>query len=163
MKTTTLKTPTPIIGSISSGTMREEDLIPCFLDCLEHFSPDQAAAIREEHADDLAKLGSDDCDDDTMESLSYLLNETLCDALQQYAPPYFCFGSHPGDGADYGFWLSENFRQDFEDDGGLVVNDLSELPEDYEGSAEVLVVNDHGNMTLYAVDGDKLNEIWSLV
>jgi len=85
--------------------------------------------------------------------------EDLMEVLQHYAPSYFYFGSQPGDGADYGYWLSESFRNDFE---GLKVPDLSEIPNDYVG--EVLEINDHGNMTLYLKSRNrKLIELWSLV
>lgn len=95
---------------------------------------------------------------DCQEQLGYFLNETLFDALDECAPPYFYFGSHPGDGADYGFWLSEEALQDFD---GLKVSDLSEVPSDYSG--EVLHVNDHGNTSLYAADNGKLEAIWEIV
>lgn len=151
-----------IIGSISSGTMREEDLIPAFMSVLEDLNPDKAKELREQNPDVFEWLDGD-CPDEVgcPEDTDWLL-ETLCDALNDCAPPYFYFGSHPGDGADYGFWLDEDFQQKFKDDGGLIVSDLSEVPE-HPDCAEVLLVNDHGNMTLYAVDGDKLNEVWSIV
>jgi len=40
--------------------------------------------------------------------------EVLFDAMNEYAPEGFYFGAHPGDGADYGFWLSESFVEDFD-------------------------------------------------
>lgn len=89
------------------------------------------------------------------------LNETLFDALQEFAAPYFYFGAHPGDGCDYGFWLVEDVAQQVEDNGGLNVSDTSDVPADYSG--EVLHVNDHGNPTLYHADKGHLTEIWSLV
>ena len=85
--------------------------------------------------------------------------EDLFDALNEYAMPGFYFGSHPGDGADYGFWLDEDIEHNFD---GLKVDDLSEIPTGYIG--EVLHVNDHGNMTLYYNGANgRLYEIWSIV
>lgn len=146
-----------IIGSISSGTMRPEDLIPVFLSTLEDLDPERAKQIREDKENKLVFEWLDDTDNDKPEAADYLLDE-LFDALNEYAPPYFYFGSHPDDGADYGFWLSEDFEQDFE---GLKVKDTSEVPADYTG--EVLHVSDHGNPTLYDAENGKLTEVWSLV
>jgi hypothetical protein len=84
--------------------------------------------------------------------------ESLFDALNEYAGPYFYFGAHPGDGSDYGYWLSEGFEDDFD---GLKVSDTSEIPAKYRG--EVLHVNDHGNCTLYVKTARKLHEVWSVV
>jgi|DEB0MinimDraft_3_1074331.scaffolds.fasta_scaffold122795_2 hypothetical protein len=47
-------------------------------------------------------------------------------------------------------------------DGFLLrVGDLAEIPDDYIGDA--LVINDHGNATLYFVEGETYLEHWSLV
>lgn len=48
-----------------------------------------------------------------------------------------------------------------DDFDGLRVSDLSEVPDDYTG--EVLHVNDHGNMTLYACTDGECSEVWSVV
>lgn len=84
--------------------------------------------------------------------------EWLFDKLGDFAAPYFYFGAHPGGGADYGFWLSEDFEYFYE---GLQVEDLSEVPKEYRG--EVLYVNDHGNMTLYIKNSRGFKEIWGIV
>lgn len=146
------------MGSISSGTMRHEDLIPDFVWELEHLAK---AHNRKDHLNmckgirqSMEKEGyyeSEDADID--------LNEDLFNALNEYAAPYFYFGSHPGDGADYGFWLGEIEEYDF---NGLKVSDLSEVPKDYAG--EILHINDHGNMTLYSkAKTQKPREIWAVV
>lgn len=154
-----------IIGSVSSGTMRPEDLIPDFID----IARDLGANENKDHKKTLTKIEhrmeADEYFD--MEDASYDL-EALFNMLQEYAPPYFYFGSLPGDGADYGFWLYEyqNLAQEVKDNGGVVVFDLSEL-DTYEdgGMVEVLHVNDHGNCTLYNYNADtkELNEIWAIV
>ena len=94
-------------------------------------------------------FGKDDADYDL---------EALFDALNEYAPSYFYFGAHPGDGSDYGYWLSECFAEDFD---GMKVSDLSEVPTGFSG--EVLKVNDHGNMTLYAYSRGRGREVWGIV
>jgi hypothetical protein len=142
----------PGIGSISSGTMRPEDLIPVFADHLRRLRGSLPRAIY----DGIRALRGDLDSEDAADILS-----DLADALGEYAPPYFYFGAHPGDGANYGFWLSESWQQDIRDSGGLEVKDTADVPADYSG--EVLHVNDHGNATLYAATRGKLREIWAVV
>jgi hypothetical protein len=159
------------MGSISHGTMREEDLIPDFCANLYHCAKvsksnghyhtigDVTAKTRKAHV----KLVKDI--EERMEEPKYFEDgdstddlESLFDALNEYAAPYFYFGAHPGDGSDYGFWLYDSFEYDFD---GLKVSDSSELPKGYKG--EYLVVNDHGNMTLMVKSARKAREVWAVV
>jgi len=165
----TKKSPAPL-GSVSSGTLRPEDLIPAFLDVLRSIRPLRRAdrkLIREIDAA-IEETGSDFYED---ESAREYLDE-LFTALDSYAPPYFYFGSNPGDGADFGFWLSEDFAEDFnavseisadivESVFSIRVSDLAEVPRGFSG--EVLLVNDHGNATLYAYSRGRRREVWSIV
>ncbi len=142
------------IGSVSSGTMLPEDLIPSFLWELEHqakLHKGHKGLIEEinERMEDEEYFDSEDADYDL---------DALFDALNEYCMPYFYFGAHPGDGADYGYWLSEMFEEAFD---GLKVSDLDEIPTGYTG--EVLHVNDHGNMTLYECSNGRRYEVWSIV
>jgi hypothetical protein len=145
------------IGSVSCATMRPEDLIPAFVYELQTYRRrrqlkaglGQELRAIERRMRRKGYYESEEADYDL---------EWLFDALDEYAGPYFYFGAHPGDGADYGYWLSESFEEDFD---GLKVNDLADVPKAYRG--EVLVVNDHGNMSLYAKSARKLTEIWSIV
>ena len=151
------------IGSISSGTLRTQDLLESFLWDLRHQKPLQrehrklCTRIQEKLDKALnGEFGEQDAYF-TDETADWDLEE-LTNALQEYAPAYFYFGTHPGDGADFGYWLSESFEQDFD---GLKVSDLSEVPRGYTG--EVLHVNDHGNMTLYAYSRGRGRELWGIV
>ena len=147
------------IGSVSSGTMRPEDLILTFLFELSYqrkHGPRVSRATRKAHTA-ILNVRRTDPDYWDSEQPGWDLEE-LFDALGEYAGPYFYFGAHPGDGADYGYWLSEGFDQDFD---GLKVSDTSEIPPDYRG--EVLVVNDHGNCTLYVKTARTLREVWAVV
>ena len=180
------------IGSVSSGTMRPEDLIPAFCSELEYRAKHDTwipakvrrahlAAVRdinasmqthgetdgydakgEYHYDAGDYYESEDAESDL---------ESLFDALEAYAGPYFYFGAHPGDGADYGYWLSESWDEDFTSplcpicgEGTSVqikVNDLTDVPNRFRG--EVAVVNDHGNVTLYVKTARTMREVWSIV
>lgn len=95
--------------SVSWGTMRDEDLIPAFIEVLRLADPEKADALNDEY-ESLAltfdKYGSH-FNDESREVAPYL-TETLFDALEQIAPLGCYFGSHPGDGTDYGFWESED-------------------------------------------------------
>ncbi len=159
------------MGSVSTATMRPEDLIPTFVANLYHSAKvsranghchtigDVSAKRRKEHVKLVADIEARMEADGYYESdkAQYDL-EALFNALEEYAAPYFYFGSHPGDGADYGYWLPEGWEEGFE---GLKVSDTSEIPTSYRG--EVIHVNDHGNVTLYAKSARKLVEIWSVV
>jgi hypothetical protein len=145
------------IGSVSSGTMRPEDLIPTLISELQRQKP-----LHREHRKLIREIQDSQR---RMKSPAYYENEqaswdldALFDALDCYSPPYFSFGSHPGDGADFGWWLSECFAEDFD---GLKVSDTSEVPRGFTG--EVMHVNDHGNLTLYAYSRGRAREVWAIV
>jgi hypothetical protein len=139
------------IGSISSG----KDLIPDFVWELEHQTP-----TRRDHWKMALEIRKRMETDDYYQSEDASRDlESLSNALDEYSPEYFYFGSNLGDGADYGWWLIENFESEFD---GLTVDDLAEVPRDYYG--EVLVVSDHGNMTLYRrARNNRLVELWAVV
>lgn len=149
----------PRLGSISSGTLRDDDLLSAFAAELDYQAErnrpyDQFAAHKELVAE--AEVFDPENPDNECDAGDIIAK--LEDALQEFAPPYCYFGSLEGDGADFGFWLSDDALNDFD---GLRVDDASEVPADYVG--EVLHTNDHGNITLYAADHGKLTEIWAIV
>lgn len=90
--------------SISTGTMRPADLVPAFAhelaDRTSHdhvlgmvgFAPDNIPATDDEF------WGT--------ENAGSIL-ELLFEALDSDAPEGCYFGAHPGDGSDYGFWMTE--------------------------------------------------------
>lgn len=151
-------------GTISHGTIRTPDLLDAFATELEwqvqrnadYFQSSDDARLQRDHL--LALVWEAREVDPESDDADYMVNESLPDALQQFAPAYSYFGAHCGDGSDFGFWLSESMQDDFD---GLQVADTSEVPADYSG--EVLHVNDHGNMTLYAASNGNLSEVWAVV
>ena len=146
-------TKTANIGRVSSGTMRPEDLIPEFAWELRNLR----GSLPRDLSADIRKCERAWENGESFEFEDEVLSD-LFDALNDYAPPYCYFGSHPGDGADYGFWPIDGFEEDFD---GLKVSDTSEVPKGYSG--EVMHVNDHGNVTLYSAKNGKLREVWSMV
>jgi len=153
------------IGSVSHGTLLNEELIESFIYELRQQKPlsrEHRKLIRDiqktmSEAERVERLHSEVLSWADMAESSAAVDE-LIDALNFYAPLGFYFGAHPGDGSDFGFWLSDNFIEDFD---GLRVNDTSEIPKGYIG--EVLHVNDHGNVSLYSKTRSHLKEVWSIV
>jgi hypothetical protein len=94
------------IGSVSSGTMRSEDLLDAFTYTLKQLDEPRFTAFSDDNQD-----AFNDESPDYQESLDQAVEE-LFDILNEYAGPYFYFGAHEGDGADYGFWFcEESFNQ----------------------------------------------------
>lgn len=195
---------TPRIGSVSHGTLRAEDLIPTFLDTLGTLGGSDAvsaacrSAVFPSHVNvpegPAPNYGYTWSDAESPETRAYLESDDaaddirqLVDALNELAPAYVYFGTHAGDGSDYGYWPSwdsieydaitvEEYRKDAERysegyTGGILrVSDLSDIPWSYVGA--VLLVNDHGNATCYSRsrasfgssgDDRHLVELWSCV
>ena len=128
------------VGSISSGTMRTEDLIGSFASELEYLAKgEEHPGNRETYEAIVAEANALRRFED--EDASGVL-ESLFDALNELAPAYCYFGAHDGDGADYRFWP--------------IMDAIEELPRVSDPSAvtisdhDWLFVNDHGNVTVYS-------------
>jgi hypothetical protein len=94
-------------GSVSSGTMRPEDLIPTFYEEAKI----HGCEVKETTFHKLAYRKPQPLPEDweeyyQSEEADWDL-ESLFDMLDEIAPEGCYFGSHPGDGADYGFWEVE--------------------------------------------------------
>lgn len=144
-----------ILGSITNGTLRPDDLIDTFAAELRRIRGALPVSI----ANGIRSIPTRAADD-AAELQSELITE-LQDALNAYAPSYGYFGAHPGDGSDFGFWISEDWREQARDSGAIEVKDTADVPATYSG--EVIHINDHGNATLYAARRGKLREVWSIV
>lgn len=102
--------------SVSSGTMRAADLIPTFIDTLENLG-EQTFALATEwlflsrgyfRRNDGEWVLSTVDNEEVIDQTHYLLDD-LFDLLDNLSPPGTSFGSHPGDGSDYGWWTIEDF------------------------------------------------------
>lgn len=92
----------PEIGSISSGTMRPEDLIPTFIDYIELYGQGKDR----KRAREIEKNSSLDDYEETG-GVQEDVNE-LFEVLDKIASRYHMyFGAQDGDGACYGFWPVE--------------------------------------------------------
>lgn len=151
------------IGSVSSGTLRDQDLLRAFADELEVLTEaEPESPVFKVIAE--AREVADTLDDEdvigvfrgnALENSSAII-EDLTEYLNEIAPPFCYFGTHEGDGAEFGFWPSWDSIDDAINatDEILKVSDTSEAPE------FILHINDHGNATLYRV---KLKEAWAIV
>jgi hypothetical protein len=92
----------PCFGSITHATMRTQDIFPDFTACLEYLDKKGKYAYLIKQCKKIIRYRQWE-----NENTQYILNEELFDALNSFAPEGFYFGSHPGDGSDYGFWESE--------------------------------------------------------
>lgn len=143
----------PNLGSISHGTLRIQALLKAFAD--------EAERCCNGHLGNLTLVNEARAIED-FDSLKAA--EILCDLqdfLDEYSPPYAYFGSHPDDGADFGYWLFKDWQERMEEEGVPEISDLSEMEENYTG--ELLLINDHGNATFYWVENGKLTEQWSVI
>lgn len=158
------------LGTISEGTLKNEDLIPAFIDAID------GVRISRKHRGEVRAINNRLVDDYQSalwecpkdELVSYDV-ERLIDILNDYVPNYCYFGAHDGDGACFGVWPTDEvpFHGPGTDDIGkgesLPVSTVSRfLPGHW------LVVNDHGNATLYRKKsnngcGVKWVECWSVV
>jgi len=99
--------------TLSEATMLSEDLVPSFMDFLENVA--EECEIQEDVTLLSAEVDKLELGENTgygtyykdQEEASWLLNEQIWDLLNDIAPDFTYFGAHPGDGACYGFWVSD--------------------------------------------------------
>ena len=111
------------------------------------------------------KAEIDDEDQVTLSEDTFYANEELVgelqDALNEIAPPYCYFGTSDGDGACFGFFPCLDM-------GGVAddlpkLDDLADITREHWGE-DVLIVNDHGNVTCGHVDRrGRFKAYWAVV
>ena len=133
------------LGSISTGTLKIDDLL-------------------EATATTLNNLGSTvTTDTHTWEYDDEMLLSIYMEALNELCPPFVYFGTHPGDGADFGFWpdmdrLNEELHFASNVCGDKLIRDCACDDENCDDG--ILVnVSDHGNVTVMDMER---NVIWSV-
>jgi len=123
------------LGSVSTGTLRTEDLIDALSGEIKYLEiPDAHKILSEAN-------GITDFD---TENASFILEE-MFEKLNEYAPPHMQFGSHDSDGANFGWWTTdfENCHTLSIDQGKFVDTECGLYVE----------VNDHGSMTVKELGG----------
>jgi hypothetical protein len=164
---TTTHTPFTL-GSVSSGTLRTEDLLPAFAEAYRPFNPN-APVIEECDAVMQGWEGGLDYED-----LDEVIGK-LQECLTEVCPPFIYFGAHPGDGSDFGFFVDHNALEEARSYAVVAPCDCGDGHEcamqDWCASLDkeqayleednvIVQVNDHGNITVYDLDR---NELWSVV
>lgn len=142
------------LGSISHGTLRPEDLVDSFNGALrdlleknpEMKSTDMDALLI--RCDQYLEEDPDNAEDSEEEG-SELVSD-LEDALSEFVPPCCYFGSHEGDGSDFGFWWNGDQYDDMVKSGEILVVPAGDkvYAEDAIGHQYISFVNDHGNIDL---------------
>lgn len=145
------------LGSISTGTLRLENLLPAFICALEPFDEAAVKSLNER----LIELGFPYSHWYAMiqfepwprvfdNDVNAILNDTII-ALNGVCPPFVYFGAHPDDGTDFGFWP-----------------DWDVLPSDVQAGKTgqylrdntLINVDTDGNVTVMDLDR---NVLWSTV
>lgn len=97
-------------GTVSHGTLRTQDLIQTFWDVLVEHHPAKAIVLHDEYTlpDDVKSIEWPKDDDPFWDhdDARYLLDD-LYEALDGCCPAGHYFGSHPGDGSDFGCWPAD--------------------------------------------------------
>lgn len=128
----------PSMGSVSSGTLRTEDLMSTFLGELETYARRGNGQLLAE-ARKWLERDEDDRDDEEGSGIV----DDLQDALDAISPPFCSFHAYEGDGADFGWWpVWENINELPEFDGTDAARDARHV-------GEFRVVSDHGNVEIY--------------
>jgi len=121
------------LGSISTGTLRPEDLLPRFMGALEELT----GTIEERY------------DEDNMDE--------LIDDLNNACPPFVYFGTLEGDGADFGFWPDMDSLNEAMQYGDVTFHDDERILDEHDA---IVQVSDHGNVTVMDMER---NVLWSVV
>ena len=132
-------------GTVSHGTLRLQDLIPDFVSELERLNHDiKVMNLTYSEVSEAADWDGEKSEYFETESALWDL-ESLCEALDVHAPYGHTFGTHEGDGSDFGFWpinginlieytVADHFLSAIinGDDSGLDDDDKAQLEAFYE-------------------------------
>ena len=148
------------LGSISHGTLRPVDLAEACIDAASVLSLE--AKDRKVFNSARRELNKHFIDADNSDEAVSEIYDELFTILSNYTPPFTYFGMNEGDGSDLGVWIDWHSIQDAEHSGAAKKGDT--LPAAGRGNPPLfIVVNDHGNMTLYRHARTRWVELWSVV
>ena len=159
------------LGTISEGTLKTEDIgtnLIWHMDRLDLDTNDLNTfkKLKKEFSEEIEHL--EESEDEYSEKLENIFDE-IKEIADNYTPDYCYLGMHQGDGADFGVWpdpdlfipTSQGGFDGFVFTSTIETNSVEEhVPAEY---THYLAVNDHGNCTLWARDGDTWKECWSIV
>jgi hypothetical protein len=97
----------PLNGTLIAGTHRMCDLIPVMLEAIRdtpeytQLSGTLPSVVTDPSSTEWDKEWNS-------EEVGYLYEE-LTEVLERYAPEGYYFGTHPGDGSDFGYWRDEAY------------------------------------------------------
>ena len=131
------------LGSISTGTLRTEDLLAAFHSTIAASGTPPA----------LAEDGY--IDGGEPYSAGELL-EVYTEQLESLCPPFVYFGTLEGDGADFGFWPDIETIQEIVNIAECDASQGISCPDD----GVIVQVSDHGNVTVMDMER---NVLWSVV
>ena len=159
------------LGSISHATLRTDDLLSAFSDELEwqiqrnadYFQSSEDTRKERDGFINLIWEAREYDEDKALASGDYETGDeivqSLIDALNTFAGSYQYFGSHQGDGSDFGYWIDWECIQDCAYSGDVAVfAALADIPEGFTGNA--VVTNDHGNSTGYRIESGEISEVY---
>lgn len=150
------------LGVISSGTHVTEALFDAYYDALDGLQLSRETRKRLNQLKRVFAKAKNTNEETRMACL-----DELTMMMEDHAPYGAYFGTHEGDGALFGVWPDWDYLTEEEHQGYLKRGD--ELPKrpPVTGldttATHFLLVNDHGNTSLYRWRGNKWNEVWGVV
>jgi len=162
------------IGSISDGTLKTEDIgnnLIWHMDRLDLDTNDLNTfnKLKKEFSDEIEHL--EESEEEYSEKLENIFDE-IKEIADNYTPDYCYLGMHQDDGDDFGVWVVSELFEDTTQgsyDGCVYRSTIAtngvrseHIPAEY---THYLAVNDHGNCTLWARNGDTdtWKVCWSVV
>jgi len=157
------------LGSISTGTLRQQDLLSAFaqklssLESTRFYAEVGPDSLELYHGSELVRQAPamlNALDNTTAVSNPYVAEylDWLTDALQEYCPPFIYFGTLEGDGSDFGFWPDMDSLGEAMQRMGMARGESDE--ERLEDDGVIVQVSDHGNVTVMDMER---NVLWSVV
>ena len=136
------------LGSISTGTLRTQDLLEAFHSTIAASGTPPALA-EDGYIDGGARYSDGE------------LLEVYTEQLESLCPPFVYFGTHPGDGADFGFWPDmDRLNEEIQWVKQTPASDEVVLDDNDPNNPIIVHVSDHGNVTVMDMER---NVLWSVV